>query len=297
MSNNNKDISFPDLDKYKMNLFELTEKRLSNLSNKEIENAFYDSALFLPTVGGYMISEKFNNSELFRVRLSNKIGKDEDLSLIQSYSYPPTSACKNNGRANLKYKSVFYCSDFATSAMRESEVNINEEGYLSIWNYSSKRDLKFNMCLSEKIPLRNNWSKLAVYYRDFIIQSYDSKKEEFHNQKIALREFITDKFMNEKQPYPVTSFLANEYLYGKEYVDFIVYPSASTKWNYTNFAFHPNTVDNHLELKKVINFKVTEITSKGIIFIINKVGFIENDRIKWRKPIDEDKNYFTSIVD
>ena len=81
--------------------------------------------------------------------------------------------------------------------------------------------------------------------------------------------------------------LANEYLYENS-TDLIMYPSAKTFQNYTNFAIHPNIVLKHLKCTKVFRFKVLKQGNEQVSFNLGSIGHIENDRINWKRPTDND---------
>ena len=57
---------------------------------------------------------------------------------------------------------------------------------------------------------------------------------------------------------------------------------------YTNFAIHPNIVSEHLKCYKVFKFKVVKQGTKQVTFNFKSIGHIENERINWKKPTDED---------
>jgi len=233
------------------------------------------------------MTNSINKYKLYRVRLSKTISKEEDTSLIQTFSFPPTSVCKTNQRANIKYKSVFYCTDEVFPAMKECGAEDGDEGYLSTWGFNATRDLYYANCLPEILPETNTWAEYGKFHHNFLKEKQTKDNKELLNHKIALRKLITDKFMKEKPPYHISSMLSNEYLYENN-ADLIMYPSAQTLQNYTNFAIHPNIVLNHLKCSKVVKFKIMKQENEQIRFKLGLIGHIENDRINWRKSTDED---------
>ena len=87
----------------------------------EIERIFYDYFAFIPSIWFGQKIERFNKHIFYRIR--KNIDKNEEaIDLVSTYSYPSSKLCIKNGRANLKGKSVFYCSDNAVTALMEVEL-------------------------------------------------------------------------------------------------------------------------------------------------------------------------------
>lgn len=282
------DADYPDFELYFNNLKLLSQIDFSNSSYDEIYNTFHDFALTIPMLGAKLITENgINGHKLYRARLSKTISKEEDISLVQTFSFPPTSVCKSNQRANIKYKSVFYCADEPFPAIKECGVEDNDEGYLSVWEINANRDLNYANCFPEKLPKNNTWREYGNFHHNFLIEKQTEENKELLKHKIALRNLVTNKFMKEEPPYLISSMLANEYLYENN-ADLIMYPSAKTFQNYTNFAIHPNVVLNHLKCYKILKFKVAKLESEQLQLKFISIGHIENDRINWKKPTDDD---------
>ncbi|HSD05720.1 hypothetical protein, partial [Flavobacterium sp.] len=55
-----------------------------------------------------------------------------------------------------------------------------------------------------------------------------------------------------------------------------------------NIAFHPDSVDEHLKLQKVIKFKILEKNSYSINYKIELVGDVIEEKINWRLSTDDD---------
>lgn len=283
--------NYPKLEEYRNNLQKLYKQNMDGLKYEEIYNLYFDAAIVLQILGGYFVSEKTNGRQLYRVRASSQINELEDLSLIQTYSYPPTNICKNNGRGNIKHKSVFYCADSAVAAVKESNIKENEQCYISVWELQAKRDLNYTSYLPVNLPENNYWEKIGYLHHNYMLNLNDRNL----NYQLELRKFITSKFMFEEFPYPISSLIANENLYyGDHKSDLIIYPSAKTMSDYVNYAFHPNVVNEHLKLKKVFNCKITKFYEDYIQFGVAEVGRLENNRIIWSEPTDEDRIYFNA---
>lgn len=116
---------FPKYAQYCDNLKKLSEIDLSNKNTEEIYNIIYDHVKILPACFGVFNPTKFNNISFYRCRIKNNIGKIENKDLIQTHSFPPSNVCKENGRANLKNHSVFYCSNDPRAAILESKPKID----------------------------------------------------------------------------------------------------------------------------------------------------------------------------
>ena len=85
-------------------------------------------------------------------------------------------------------------------------------------------------------------------------------------------------------PYTLTSFLSHDALYKIDSKDVIMYPSVASNSHYCNFAFHPNIVDRHLELEKVIRFTVAGLDDDlGMQFGLGQMGEIVENAIRWRQ--------------
>ena len=285
---NTQKIEYPDLTEYLKRLKALAEYDFSNSSYDDIYNKFYDYALTIPLLNGKFNFEKFNGFKLYRVRIEKSISKYEDMNSIQTYSYPPSSLCSSNGRANIKNKPVFYCTDHPYPAIKECNVEVGDTGFLSVWEVSSSRDLAYTCCLPEVLPITNRWREYGTHHHNFLIDRQRNEDSNLLKHKISLRKLITDKFMNEEPPYSISSMLANEYLYNSE-IDILIYPSAKTYQDYTNIAIHPNVVNNRIKCSKILKFKVASVEKEKVTFQFGLTGIVtSNDRIKWQKFKDQD---------
>lgn len=281
-------IEFLDFESYKNNLNILSQIDFSKSTYDEIYNKFHDLALTIPMIGAKLKTVNgINGHKLYRARLSKTISDKEDLSLIQSFSFPPPAVCISKQRANIEFKSVFYCADGAFPAIKECGAENGDEGYLSIWKINATRDLLYANCFPEILPKNNTWEEFGRFHHNFLIESQTKKNKSLLKHKIALRNFVTHKFMKEQKPYYLSSMLSNEYLYENN-ADLIMYPSAQTFQEYTNFAIHPNVVSEHLKCYKIIKFKFLNQGINDVKINFQSIGNIENDRICWKKPTNDD---------
>lgn len=285
--------NFPDYQTYLENLEKLDKTDYSKMSYDEIYNLFYDLACIIPSRFGFFNPIKFNSNHYFRVRLRKDIGENEDLSLKQTFSYPPPSILHKNGRANLKYKTVFYCSNNPNTAILESKPEIGDEGYLSIWKGVATRKLKSSICLPYNLTDKNEWHFASKDSFEELKKTLPEKAKDKYNHVISLFKFVANKFVNEKEPYPLTSMISNELLYGRElWNDYILYPSILSDCKRCNIAFHPNIVNENLDLEKIIEFRFGVNSEKSVEF--GKVGYYHENKLIWRKRND-DENYMFKI--
>lgn len=284
---------FPDFSTYSMNLEKLDKYDFSNLSNEEIYNIYYDFATILPFSYGIFKPAKFNQHKFYRARL-NINNQKEDISLIQTYSYPPNYVCTEKGRANLNGKSVFYCSNNPNAAILECKPKIGDEGYLSIWKGNSTKSIKTGICLPWDLSEKNIWNLMAKDSFNHLMKTLPSESKNKFNHFIALYKFINHKFITEEKPYPLTSMISNEMLYGDLHRDFIIYPSVIAEALLCNMAFHPNSVNENLKFEKVIKFKVVNLKNNEIELVFGKVGQLENTKMIWKNNrLTELENMFS----
>ena len=280
--------SFPSYNDYISDLDKLKNNNFSYLTEREIYDVFYDYARILPTNIGWFNPTKFNTHKFYRVRL-NIDRKKEDITLAQTYSYPPVQFCYENGRANLKGRSVFYCSNDPRAAVIESKPKIGDEGYLSVWNGIASRKIKIGILLPYNLSNVNIWNLMAKDSFEDLKKTLPSQAKNKFEHFVALYNFIEKIFMTEKKPYYLTSMLSEELLFGQLWRDFIIYPSVMSDYKLCNMAFHPNSVNQNLRFEKVIEFKVVNIENDIITYNLGKkVGVMENTKMIWKNRTKEE---------
>ncbi len=274
--------SFPSISRYKKNLNALLEFDFSNKTFDEINEIYYDNAIILPSAKEKLLPEAFDDFLFYRVRMNIDFGNN-DVNLINTYSYPPPSICSKNGRSNIAGTSVFYCSDSPNSAMYEVNPKSGDKGFLSVWKMKIDRPIKLACLLPQALKPVNPWSNFNTnVHSDQIklwIESYPNLIEHYH----ALTSFIGNAYRLKETNYFLSSFISKKLLFEDVYNDFIIYPSISTKETYANMAFHPNFVDNHMELHKVFQFEIRDIIDNTLAFSIGLVGGLENGQMKWKR--------------
>jgi hypothetical protein len=286
---NDDDLSlFPDIETYKAELKILDNFKFEKLNEDQIYNLLYDYAKILASKFRLSSKSEFNKKTFYRARLKKKIDTIEDITLTQTYSFPPARGCAHNGRANLKNKSVFYCSDEIECAIRETKPEIGEEGFISFWKGNAKKDIKIGVCLPNDLPLENKWREIEKKAAKYILDNLSIDAKDKFEHIIELYKFISEKFKTEKEPYYISSMISNEFLYGDLWHDYIVYPSLMSKNIYCNLAFHPNSANENLKFEKVLQFKINNIENDKIMIVFGKVGYLENTKMKFREKTKEE---------
>lgn len=283
-------FEYPNIGAFKAKLEELRNIDFSNTEQKQIGETIFKYLTVIPSLIGKYSPDKFNQFKFYRVRL-NINRENEDLNLIQTYSYPLPLFCKENGRANLKNKSVFYSTNSALTAIMESKPKAGDIGYLSIWDGRTDREMKAGVLLPRNLNEQNEWYVLAkdIYaFTDKHFEKVAMQKSNFFHEAL---NFISSLFLTEKAPYPITSWISTELIYGSAWKDFIIYPSFVNKAFTSNLAIHPNVVDNYLKFVKVIRFKVLEISDERFLFSTGRVGEIIKNNIEWRTAINEELDF------
>jgi hypothetical protein len=271
---------FPNLEEYLKNLEYLRSTDFSKKTYEEIHSEYFKNVISHHSMGQYFNEKNIPNLALYRVRPAKNISKDENLELLQTYSYPPAKYSEN-GRANIKGYPVFYCADDIIAAIKESRMSINEIGYVSIWKLRLRRKLSFSTYMPEILPIENTWSDSAKYYNSLFLFYLMSIPLEFREHKKAHQKLLVEKFISENKPYSLTSMICHTDLYKTGDVDFVVYPSVQTLQNYCNYAFHPNVASNNLVIDRVIRFKIMSFENGKPIVKFGEVGNRKNDRINW----------------
>lgn len=281
----------PDLNIYRMRLAALRKIDMSSFSIDAIQRVFMQFASVCPNTYGYFTPEKFNYHKFYRVRV-NIDSKSEDLE--KAYSYPPIHLCKANGRANMKDKAVFYCSNEAWAAIYEAKPKVGDICHLSIWTPKANRNVKFGIALSKKMGKDNIWRMMAEDAYEFAKQHAREHGQNKAAQLEELFEFLADQFLLEKEPYPLTSWLADNILYSDHKNDFLLYPSIETRGKFCNMAFLPDSADTLLNLEKVVTFIVRNISHDDLGVGTGKVGEFTGGKVQWHHAGQNELNKYIS---
>lgn len=281
---------YPDLETFREKLEELRNFDFTGFDPHKISETIFSYLTVIPSLSSNYNPDSFNTFKFYRARL-NIDHNTEDERLIRTYSYPPPSACAQNGRANLKNRSVFYSSNSALTAIIESKPKADDIGYLSVWNGFTDREIKCGVLLPRDLTQENEWYVLAKDIYAYAALQHDQglvRRNGFFHEAL---DFISSLFLTEKIPYSITSWIATELLYGTAWKDFIIYPSVANNAYSSNIVFHPNVADQYLKFEKVIRFKVLKFDEPNISLSVGKVGELFQNNIKWRDATEEEMDF------
>jgi len=273
---------YPSLEEYKARLDSILAMNLATLSYDELSELFYEKAILFNQAFGVNPAAYFNLRTFFRCRF--RLGEGENPDFIRTHSYPPAVVCKENGRANLKGRSVFYCSEYASTAILESKPNPGDYGLMSVWQGTTTRDVKYGICLHSELQRKNEFRQMAENIDKLMIQESAARAGDKSAHLQYLYKLVADRFVHEEYPYPFTSWISNEMLYMSQPKDYIIYPSVANSQFTCNLAFHPNSADALLRFQKVWRFKLLDITGAIIKTAEHQIGELDRSHMRWRKP-------------
>jgi hypothetical protein len=278
---------FPELQTFKQNLHELETLDLSSCTQDQIHNKYFDRAILLPNQGIILPNNETDSRYVYRVRLSITENK-ENINLIRTFSYPDSSLCQKNNRANLKNKTVFYSADIPLTAFLESRPKINDVGYMGKWRLICDRDLTCVAFFPTDLSKKNCWYQTAIFKQQRMIEEIQKIKSDKSPQLEYLLNYTSEIFAYEKSPYSISSWIANKMLFEFDGIDFLVYPSSMLSSDSCNLAFHPNFVDKYIQLISVIKFKISDFVENSATYEILSIGKPDKTNIVWRNPEQDD---------
>lgn len=242
----------------------------------------------------------FNGSTyLFRGRLAEDVGLDEDLSSPATFSYVPLFL--NNigkpkmGRANYEGQSIFYASEHIKTNFKEisKDSNIGDEAYMAKWRIKPNS----NLHLCRTVPA---WGISTANDSNGTFSIADPS---IVNGELGLYLKRLGYIMmsdEEVGKYLGSSFIAN-CIYsisvptkdndGNDtgfHYDGIAYPSvAAGGTEEVNIALKPEFVDKHLELECVIKGRLAP-DMRSVKY--EKIGINEGGRIVWYSSFIDEKS-------
>ena len=264
------------------------------LSRTEFENKYKGKAIPIILNAPYV----FNGSTyLFRGRLAEDVGLNEDLSSPATFSYVPLFLNKigkpKMGRANYEGQSIFYASEHMRTNFKEisKDSNIGDEAYMAKWRIKPNSNL--HMCrtvpaggISTANDPNGTFSitdpsivngELGLYLKrlGYIMMSDEEVGKYLGSSFIANCIYSINA--------PAKDDAANDT--GFHY-DGIAYPSvAAGGMEEVNIALKPEFVDKHLELECVIKGRLTP-DMRSVNY--EKIGINEGGRVVWYSSfIDE----------
>lgn len=259
-----------------------------NLPDYVLEEAQQKITAFLPYLD-YLIyqypEDKFPY-HLYRVRQEQAISDDESIREACTFSYPSPEKCQV-ARANREGCPVFYVADNIETALKEASCEKGQAVYLSEWAFVNPKNTLFFLFFGEQLPQKSFWRKAQDNQQEVFKQRMQQLPEDVTKQWNELYNIYYKAFMGEN--YQTSSIIGHYLLYESTGIQVLVYPSKAHKENNFNLAMHPDFVDAHLQLKRVIKLRITheqpQISPK-----ILSVGDQENNVIIWRAPLEDEKN-------
>lgn len=260
---------------------------LSSYTQEEIHKIVHKHTIFIPNYLCPIPNNEFNDYRLYRARF--KVDPEKENVYLQStFSYPNNFFCSENGRANIRRRNVFYCADSPIASILESKPAIGDTGCLSIWKPNIDRKVMCALFLKEGLREANSWHKEANELHDYLKTITPKFKKEKAEHLNHLNQFICQLFVEEKFPYPISSWLSNSLLYSHRGIDMILYPSSLTDSYFSNMAIHPNFADKYLQIERVFQFSINNITDKKLDYGIGLIGIPGSMNIEWREPTEKE---------
>lgn len=194
---------------------------------------------------------KFNTlkegTKVFRARIVGSI--DEIINkqngigikdgMLQGYDWvnskePPVGMAENDGRANFKYSSYFYCANNMSTAASEIKANIGD--YISVATFTTEQDIKLlELIIDDTLSLE----KESTFYKNYIAAAFSTP---INDNNYFLTQFVSDELRK----------------YG---IDGICYKSHFTDdWNYVIFNCSMNRI-------RFVNSRIIKLHSQQLNFV------------------------------
>lgn len=227
---------------------------------------------------------------LYRSRLERKVGKDEDLSSPQTFSYVPLATANehfpNLQRANFSGQSVFYGSLSPTTNFREisEDVTAGEEIYMAKWNFSPDADLMLNRVLPPKGAFLNDNFRRLFGLDQEKSDAFESFFQKLGNIMMSTEEGISKYLVSALYANSVYKFQPKLLPDGSTMKPFdgILYPSTKMEdGSELNVAIKPECIDKYATLQYVVRGKVAK-DLRSIDY--SDIGFCKNGVINWYSP-------------
>lgn len=228
---------------------------------------------------------------LYRGRLADDIGKNEDLSNPATFSYVPLALNEKGlpkmGRANYKGQSIFYASERIKTNFKEisKESNIGDEAYMAKWVLKPNSNLHLYRVIPKWGIGETNApngiftitnpgivnSGLGLYLKrlGYIIMSNEEIGKYLGSSYIANCVYAANGIVKDSK---------GNIIYADIHYDGIAYPSAIGNTDEVNFALKPEFVDKNLELECVIKGRLAP-DMRSVQY--EEIGINENGRIVW----------------
>lgn len=271
-----------------------------SLSEEEFDKAYSNYPINIILTSPLVLNEPMS---MFRGRLAKNVGKDEDLSKPDTFSYVPLSLNKKGiptrGRANYNGQSIFYASTSMKTNFKEisKNSNIGDVAYMAKWILKPNSNLHLYRAIPEDgVKVDGNTNSLFCISNASIVNSeLGTYLKRLGN--IMMSNEITGKYLG-------SSYIAN-YIYnakgnvirqeGNEimlHYDGIMYPSAISDSEEINIALKPEFVDLNLNLECVFKGVLAE-DMKTVQF--KEIGLNEGGKIVWYQFLLDEKS-ITNVI-
>lgn len=276
---------FPPLIELERRLEYLMTIDKSKMSRAQIRDLVYQNIVLLPNYVHYIEKDRLNIQSFWRTR--KNVCDHEDLTLINTFSYP--KFCTSNGRANLKEQPIFYCSTNRSTSLFESKPEVGEIIYLSEWKPNCDRTARVRFLLSENMDEGNPFFQLQLKHLDVVKQMSKSYGMQNAAHLEMVTRFLANSFVKECPPYMLSSWLANEIMFGNLPVDILFYPSICTFQKHCNLAIAPTFVDKYLIPTEILKMEVLEFGVRNIKTLLLGTGIVEGEKINWTDEFKENE--------
>ena len=281
-----------------LNLLDRVIGDSKTLSKTEFENVYKGNPIKIILHNPYVVNDSV---PLYRGRLAEYVGENEDLSRPATFSYVPLALNEKGlprmGRLNYKGQSIFYASERMKTNFNEisKDCKIGDEAYMSKWILKPNSNLHLYRTIPAWGVCTDNASGCIFTITDPNIVNGELGLYLKRVGYIMMSNEEIGKYLGSSYIanciYSSTGFVRNPK--GKDFnfhYDGIVYPSAVGGSKDVNIALKPEFVDKHLELECVIKGRL----SPDMRFVnYEKIGINEGGNIVWYESfIDEN-----SIID
>ncbi len=283
--------NIPELDVYKKNINSIKQIDFNGLFQDLITSKILEQSILIPPIPTIELSLDKTN-KFYRVR--KNINTDKELSLQKTFSYPDECYCNQNGRANIKGKSIFYCSNEAITSLLETKPKDKEILYLGIWQpIAIMNILAATFCKKVTIEKNGILGQVELIKKSAVYQSLNTLNLEHFDYVI---DFFTHLYKEELEPYYITSWFSNYILYLRNECNCILYQSVEST-SFCNFAFHPNFINNgSLILNEVIKLEVEVVDNKYLNYLPTEIGIPNGINVDWRQTTEDEAKYYISII-
>lgn len=283
-----------------INTLESMYSDTKSLSEEEFDRAYKNYPVNIILTSPIVLNESMF---LFRGRLAKDVGKNEDLSKPDTFSYVPLSLNKKGiptrGRANYNGQSIFYASTNMKTNFKEisKNSNIGDVAYMAKWILKPNSNLHLYRAIPEDgVRIDDNTNSFFCISNPSIVNSeIGAYLKKLGN--IMMSNVLLGKYLG-------SSYIAN-YIYnakgnakspeGNEiqfHYDGIMYPSAISDSEEINIALKPEFVDSNLDLECVFKGVLAQ-DMKTVQF--KEIGLNEGGKIVWYQFLLDERS-ITNII-